>query len=410
MRNRILTTLFCLMLAGPTCLWCFERLEITVPDWLSTADAKYLTGGSEAANLRGNLNSEDFLSGRLQTSLVSEVENRIPAKASLMLASASVQRNLIRIANLPFAWECYPTYYGSKRIYVPEYDSLGYLPRKRNIDELDSLRALASNVSRFAINHPNVRICVCVVLGYQDAAVNPAYALTMNPSSPTELLSVLKNEENLSGSFIVVGETYEDMRDYLKDFFKTDHHWNWRGTERAYGAIATQMDLRPISMGSGQPIGNYKFSGATARWALDLVQEDVSFSEHDFSDLVVSYPDGKKERYNHSLFENRTDAGKKYGFYDSYYNFLPNWTTLYGGGNGKALVISNSYGGSISPYIAQNYYETIRTDHIHPSSKDTSFYLSEYVSKTDNIDIFIVGNPSDLASFSNRRPDYFEEL
>ena len=324
-----------------------------------------------------------------------------------MLADAESQRQCIKFANIPFNWECYPTYFGSQRLFIPKLNALTYIPQKRSVDHLNKLADFGNKLSEFAKHYPDKRFVVYIVQGYSEPAMNPAIGLIANPTNPTEQATTLSEAAKKASNVTVLTSKYYSLDEYYNDFFKTDHHWNFNGCEHAYNQIAASISLEPAKPSDHHSIKGYAFSGATARYGRNLVVETVVVSDNTFDYLEIQQPNGTPYHYNHDAFFNRSDPGKRYGFYDSYYDFIQDGATVIGNGQRTCLFICNSYGGGIIPYIASNYSSTKYRSILHPSRSDSTLKLNELLNADTIDDIIILANPSDIDSFISKCPDFF---
>ena len=72
----------------------------------------------------------------MQAELETEVGNYIPCKGIAQLTNARLQRTAIALSSDLFRWDAYPTFYGSKYVYVPKDDVLLGLPGKATPGEI----------------------------------------------------------------------------------------------------------------------------------------------------------------------------------------------------------------------------------------------------------------------------------
>lgn len=407
LRDIALSVLFLLVLTGPMLVFACEIGPCDLPSWLTAEDARWLSGGIKDVDVPG---PEEFLSGKLQEAIGDEIENRIPLKEKALLANAALQRDAIATANTIFNWDCYPTYFGSSRIYISSTDAVGYIPRREPEGQMAQLKKLGKRAAAFAKRNPNVNVVILAVQGFRDPAASPAYPLVSNCMLPTDQVAAIKNGADGEANIHVVSIDYESLEGYYEDFFKTDHHWNHRGIEHAYNAVATELDLPTFESPGESEIENYRYSGATARWSLDLLEESVSDTDFDFSNLSVTSPDGTSVPYGHEAFYSNDGPGKKYSFYDSYYDFIAPGSVIKGPGNENAVIVSNSFGAGITPYLALNYASTLKTNAIHPSGRDKTTRLENIVDEQNARTVFVVADPTDLAYFQADCPHFFDAV
>lgn len=392
------------------CLLCMvstklaDELGVKFPDWTGIGNHRsQLEGRNYTA--RPHLNLQNITSGAFQASSEKYLSDFTPMRDNILLTNAALQRACIKVANIPLGFECYPTYFGSQKLYIPQYNALTYLPEKTDDTVLGSLKDFGDALHSFAVSYPNKRFVLCVPLGYQDPAVNPSYSLVADAFLPEDKIAALAEGIGQIDNVVLSAVMYSSIEDYYQDFFLTDHHWNYQGVIRAYNIVAEQIELVPFTYQGKRYFEAYLFSGATARSGLDIVVETVSDTDFEFSDLRMTLSDGAEVMYGHTSFQyDQSTLTPHYDFYDSYYE-LATGTVLWGAGEGCAAVVSNSYGLSMVPYIACNYEKTWFGQLLHPRFNGSSF-LQSIVDELAVDDIFLIANPTDLAKIWESNPDF----
>lgn len=369
-------------------------MGIAVPVELTAEPARYLAGGAASADVGANLNLDDFVDKELQSAIETEIGNYIPGKAVAIETNAGMQRTAIAGSSALFPWDCYPTYFGSGRLSLPQADAVTYLPRSRNESMESAWRAFAEGVSCMAEKYPDKRFVLYVVGGYQEPAFDPAYDLVSSPMRPEDCVDVLKDAVTDVSNVSVLSLSYKSSEDYYHDFFRTDHHWNINGAFRAYGAIAEELNLRTVESGGTWEIPEYWFTGATARWGVDLLRERVFDCNNSFSELVAKRANGMELRGDdHSDFWDSPVFGKPYRFYDSYYDNLGDCTITGGIGDRSALLVGNSYRGAIQRPLASSYHSLTVNSQLHPATPVTAT-LEEQMLAAKADDVIFVANPN----------------
>ena len=396
-RNTIFSVLLIVFLLGPAALWVGQtKLHLDIPSWFTAEDATYLSGSKQKTNVRENLSIEGFQTKELQSAAENKLGNYVPAKATAIIENAAVQRCSIALSNLLFNWACYPTYYGSARLAYPEQNVVAYLPKTQSPSYQRQWQTFAAGLRKAAERHPEKRFIVYVVGGYQDPAVNPAFSLMSCPMYPAECTNLLRQETGVTPNITVLGSSYDSEEEYYEDFFHTDHHWNINGAMKAYDEIADALNLEKVNSYGITNIPDYLFTGATARWGLDLLEEEVFDCDNTFNYLTAIYSNGEEQDGDdHASFFNATALMKHYSFYDLYYDNLGNCTIIGGTGNRSALLISNSYRGAIQRPLASSYHSLSVNNQLHPSAAMTET-LDNQINEADADDIFFIANPSNL--------------
>ncbi len=393
-RNALFSIGLCAFLCGPAILYGATRAGIDVPVDLTAAPAQYLSGGAESANVGEQFSVEGFTSKALQEAVDTEIGNYIPGKAAAIITNAGMQRRAIACSNSLWQWSCYPTYFGSARLFIPGEDAVTYLPQRSNVGAEAAWRSFAEGVAQVAERHPDKRFVLYVAGGYQEPSVNPAYDLVTDPLVPSYCVDALRAVAGDVPNVSVLSYSYSSSEEYYRDFFRTDHHWNAFGAFRAYESIAEELGLSVVEPGGKREIPDYWFTGATARWGVDLLRERVSDCGNTFADLVAERPDGTKiSGDDHSSFWDAPALGKRYQFYDTYYDNLGDCTITGGFGDRNALLVSNSYRGALQRPLASSYRSLSVNSQLHPAVPLTTT-LEEQIEAAGAEDVIFAANPS----------------
>lgn len=393
-QNMIFSLVICLFACMPAALYCATRMDMDIPPKLTSEPAEYLAGGLSEANVAATLSFHGFKSKELQNAVETEIGNYIPAKAEAIIINTMIQRKGIEVSNAVFDWDCYPTFYGSERLYIPGSNAVTYMPRKHLEDYVNKWEEFAENIKEIATRFSDRNFVLYVVQGYTEPAVNPAYSLVSNPLSPRlcseTLTRMLSETENVH----VLTQDFDAFNDYYTQFFTTDHHWNIDGAFEGYRQICETLELNAIESDGVHPIENYLFTGATARWGVDLLQENVFDCNYDFSNLSIEMSDGTIiDGNNHDLFWDCNPLGKPYLFYDNYYGKTGNCSIGGGCGNKKALLVGNSYKEALQRPLAESYSNL----EVGFNAKLSSYIiesLEEELLNSNAEDVILVGHPN----------------
>lgn len=157
-RRTIFPILVALVLISPAALFCAQKVaHLSLPSWLTTEEAKYLSGTTSEVDVRATATLAGFESGKFQTALETEIGNFIPAKATALLGNAAIQRAAIAASNVLFRWEWYPTFYGSDVVSDCADDLLVTPIGKRSQTRADGLKRTAELYSEIARAYPDIR-------------------------------------------------------------------------------------------------------------------------------------------------------------------------------------------------------------------------------------------------------------
>jgi hypothetical protein len=252
-----------------------------------------------------------------------------------------------------------------------------------------------------------VQVVVYVVGAYDAPAVNPADDLVSDSSTYLdcydEMLAVLADAGNVS----VLKTECGSLDEYYEDFFRSDHHWTIRGALKAYAQICTALDLEEKDFGGFTTIPDVVFTGATARWSLDLVSEQVEDLVEAFDYLTMA--DGAVSAADHSALFDLNPLAKKYSVYDMYFNNVPGGLIEGGDGERNVLLVANSYMGALQRPLASSLHALTTAEALHPSHADLlAGGLSAAVADAGADAVVFVASPADYAIFGNAHADLLE--
>lgn len=141
--------------------------------------------------------------GSVRERIESAIDSNIPCKAFALLENAELQRTFIEFSNAFFCWNCYPTYYGSGVVYVPDYDALSYIPNSESHNWIERIEAFSSALSRFASKHLDVNFYVAILDEIDHSKGNPVEKLINNTTHTINFLEAMRrNCANASNVFV----------------------------------------------------------------------------------------------------------------------------------------------------------------------------------------------------------------
>ena len=406
-RNAVLAMVVMLMLLMPATFFCIQRMaHVDLPAWLTAEEATYLSGGKSDIDIHAEATLEGFASGSFQNALEAEIGNFIPAKASLLLGDAALQRSTIALSDRLFGWGCYPTFYGSTVLYLPECGFLAGLPMQDSEEVRAGLEAFSGGLAQFAARHPDKTFYVVLPDSAQFSTLLPSSRLIASPLDATTAARLLSSEwediPNLSLSLAA----YDDLDGFTSSFYRTDGHWNGYGALKAYGALMADLpQLEEIGV-EGEVEGPV-FNGQNSRHGLMLLDYPAIEPRLDASSIKVA-----SGATGWILAEDDALVFGDYPF-ESEYNFYASW---YGGDidtvltndekEGSALLVSDSFGDAFRWLLAQSYRKVSNYTDLHVGSQG-GVTLEDRIAQSDSDTIVFVGQPSGYVNFLDRKPGYF---
>lgn len=192
--------------------------------------------------------------------------------------------------------------------------------------------------------------------------------------------------------------TISDFKTFSKEFYKTDAHWNYQGSDRGYRALADLLDCEGelLQLTAGPVKVSDSFSG---KKAASVAGEGV-FTEafyaypYDFPDMAVTINGEPAEDYGEqeAFLSGRAEEPVSYGgFYggDNGETILSTGTQ----GRGKLLVIGESFDNAVLKLLASHYDALYSIDlRYYEHSMGRPFDLSSYTKENGISSVLLIGN------------------
>lgn len=203
---------------------------------------------------------------------------------------------------------------------------------------------------------------------------------------------IQKRLNNIKASKFEI-DNFEDFKEY---FYKTDHHWNYKGSYKAYNEVLDLMNISNPVKFVDEICLNKSFSGSKASASVfnKIMKDDFCAYKFNFSNLDITV-NGEKKDYGAQteFFNNTTDLkityGNFYGWDDGEVIFKNNNSDS----KNNLLVIGESYDNAILKLLAEKYNTTISIDlrnYKYYMQKDFDF---QYYKEKYNINkVLFIGN------------------
>lgn len=290
---------------------------------------------------------ESLDSGKFQKGLDSFLSDHIPG------------RNFF--AGLSADYELAIGQNGSKGIYL---GSDGYLFPKPATDSANLLQN-AEYISEFAesVELP-VYMTVIPSTGYINSSRLP---LVHEEYRDAELISDFSAKLGESVKFLDVTDRFRELSSDNQLYYRTDHHWTARGAYECYCALGNVMGYSPVGEGSFEKETVEGFYGTSysksALWSIspDSLELWSNKSQPEGS-VSVEISDGEQRKSGTSyFFREQLENDDKYPVYlDGNHSLVRIKNSSASGG--KLILVKDSYGHSIAPFLSQNYSEIIMVD------------------------------------------------
>ncbi len=185
--------------------------------------------------------------------------------------------------------------------------------------------------------------------------------------------------------------TINSFDEYKKYFYKTDHHWNYKGSYKAFNDIAKLMNLDVIPDNSNEVCLKGYFDGSKLKSIanIDIVKDNVCVYDFDFPDFDIYVSKELVDDYGTPIEklkdQNELTYGSIYGFDYDEIIFINKDSN----NNKKLLIYSNSYSNAVNKLLASNYKETYVIDGRHYKSNKS---MVDYIEENNIDDVLILGN------------------
>lgn len=185
---------------------------------------------------------------------------------------------------------------------------------------------------------------------------------------------------------------YEEYKNY---FYKTDHHWNYKGSYEGYKIISNMLENDILNYKKENCFSNVKFIGSKGKKIGDFLNyDDFCAYEFDIEKNDV-YINGKLGKYdNKDAYHSKVSSELGYNHYSFFYGG-DYGEIIYNFNNKKdnLLIFSNSYSNPINELIASSYNKTFVVDlRAYEEDLNKSFDFSEYVKNNNISKILFIGD------------------
>ena len=341
---------------------------------------------------------------KFQDEFESYYSDIIPMRDETLFLDAAVKRFPIHMSNMVFNFPAYPTFYGSKRYYVPDSDSLVFEPVKRDENLVKGAENFCIQLKNLAKEFPNKRFIFCLLPGGAFSLHNPLTQYAEDPLPTDMWADAFIN--NMSGQpnvfFYTDAKSYEDRNSYYKNYFRSDHHWNIRGAARCFEQVFNALGRPLAAPYAFKKADEAPLLGSSSLIGLMPVLDEVEDLIYDPTTVNYIGPDGSIQLYPMHEFEALSPKIKSCLFYSEYFDKLPMYRVINTGAGkqGRAMLISDSYGALAREFLAQQYAEVIPLRHLQGESilNDTTpdTKLRNFIIANNPDDIFIVCIPNGI--------------
>lgn len=336
-----------------------------------------------------------FLERSYQKAFEAACTDQFPLRFELLLVDSWVKRSWIQLAYAPLNDPIIPASTNSTVMELRNTGIFMWQPSSFGKELTAKIDQRIANFNQIIQQNPTVNFFVLYVEESATAKYNPA-----SPYFPLadQGQAIQYFEENKPKDLILAKWTMNSMDEYKQYFFKTDHHWNARGSWRGYEQIYHMLQSRypqispMLKPDAFLPVPGVKFCGSFARTALAPCQpeafEYVQVQLPPYYTYVNGFEQtvGKQAEFLAGDLPSEPYANIYGDFWGEDVGLI--WYHYDNGAERNLLLISDSFSNSIDALIASHYRDTFVID--LRMYKD--FSLSQIIAQYHIDDVLVLGS------------------
>lgn len=249
------------------------------------------------------------------------------------------------------------------------------------------LDAKAENYNALFAAHPELNFYVY----YIEKDTDVEFDTGLKTGISDYMLNALNLPDAQKGCFRV-----NNFEEFSRWFFKTDHHWNYAGSYRAYTELMQLLGKTDLL----EPRGPEFIAGGMCGTKAKIVGADALFSEdlyayrYDFPEMTVTINGEPVSDYGR---QNDTFTEADYGTmgYSAFYGGDDGEITFHTGKTsaGNLLIIGESFDNALLKLLASSYENTCSVDlRNYERENGKTFSFSDYVAEHGITDVLLIGN------------------
>lgn len=380
-----------------------DRAGMELPEWTGVGKTQSALEG-RAYQKKPELALSTLADGTFQSTTEKYLSDLVPARDSVLLANAAVQRSAIAAANVPFAFPVYPSFFGSNYIVDPVHRAIYNVARTMNPTLEQGAHVICDSIARSAEKHPEVQFVFNLVVDTYVSEHNPSYAYVSGGCTEEWLEEHVF--ERLGTSVEIVCDSIESEEELYRDWFLTDHHWREAKFAQSYNNMASLLGW-PSFKEADAVISVPEWYGASAREGLCLDYPDTFESAiGPFGNLTCSLDGKEVERGQMTAVAQGKGLNDPLNVYGAYYG-NPNNVAYKNSDNsaeGTCLFVEQSYGVPLEQLVANNYETTIC---VAPLNTTVNTSLEELIAQHEPSTVVVQFGVYGLRIGSTRSPNFF---
>ena len=207
----------------------------------------------------------------------------------------------------------------------------------------------------------------------------------------SDIYDYLKNNINSDKIYKYEINSFEEFKD---KFYKTDHHWNYKGSYLAYTQLVKILTQDEPLKYKDKVCLNNNFSGSKATFsgATHLYKEEFCVYEFEFPNYDI-YINGEKRDYGNQKYHINNPSKKV--SYGSFYGYDDGEIIFDNHDNSKQniLIVGESYDNAILKLLASHFNKTYSIDlRNYERENNKKFNYLEYLNDNNIDKVLLIGN------------------
>lgn len=331
-----------------------------------------------------------FLNGKFQDNFDKALADQFPMSEKIRINYGNVVAKLLEIVpNDDICKNRYTSLANDSAGNYRLFNCEDYIVRMPHLPNQKQLEVLESNIAKF--NHVN-----SLIKTYYYIINTPLTFDFEKNENIFDFSEALK--EKMSGDFDVATLKYDNFEQYKDYFYKTDHHWNYKGSYQGFLDITNMLDVKNPSKPSGTFSNHECFFGTAAknvRRFEDL--DEFTVYKYDIPEHEIFINGQQKQQYNHidDFISHNYEYSQLYTFYQNVYG------TSYGEiifdfhnpEKKNLLIITDSFGHPVKELVAQYFNHTHIVDLRHYQDEmKKPFVFSKYINENKIDEVLFIAS------------------
>lgn len=375
-QNKIFILVLIFILSSVLCWFLIKHVLISKGFLELQTTSNWIYYESTETSVLGKIN--DFIEEK-KTNLQNRVTNYFP----FYLGLNKLFYHQVISTNKLIYQDDFPINYNGDGEYIFYNDEYDFYYVRINRNEVDLSNRVIQQSDFFNSlykSNPDISLNIYIVPGYQQTK--------LADNNLNKYIDEFKN--NLNKNINVSELKIESNEDYIKKFYKTDHHWNIYGAYQGYKDISNMMGNNPLNLNINQ-ISPVKYYGSYAKNSLSTLTYDHLYDVEN----NLTYEVEINSKYYNKFKPRKITYNKGFEFFDYYIHYFDGQCGLvkYSYENDSEenlLIFSDSYAWQIDYLLASHYKNTYVVNLRYDDYANGTFNYNEFVKEHNISDVLFL--------------------